>query len=212
MELRGLRRWRGRGGGVARQVVAPGLHPARACLPRWARSEMTSLFSQSFRPAGTRHAVSRHGQRARLAPLPATPGQESTKVAPAISPCRGPGVSPRPPHLSPRGLRPGTSRARVQAQAPHAPLAPALSAPAPRPRPASSSDPVRASGRLPLPLNGLQGEQLAVTPWPSGLGHCLSPGAPRSHILPWRRGRPSGPQSWPDIRVSWGASSNSRAC
>ena len=34
--------------------VVPALHPARVCLPRWARSEMTSLCSQSFRPAVTR--------------------------------------------------------------------------------------------------------------------------------------------------------------
>lgn len=205
MGLRGLGVW---GRGPSRGGCSGG-RPAAVCLPRCARSEMTSLFSQSFRPAVTRRAVSGAGQRGQgwaAGPVP-TQGkspQRSCGCALPSRPCyppRGPATPPRAGSLTPAPagplswhflvLRPG-SVSRF--------LFPLLSGTqAQRPSPASSSDPTRVSG-LPR-LDSLPRGQVAQTPWPVALvtACLLGPGTPRNHILPCRRGWPRGPATWPDI-------------
>lgn len=101
------------GSGSHGRWVAPAMHPAWVCLPRWARSEMTSLFSQSFRPAVTRQAVSRHrqggqGWAAGPAPIQGKSPQRSHGVCPPLMaslPAEGPGISPPPLPAGPLSWR-----------------------------------------------------------------------------------------------------------
>ena len=167
-------------------------------LPRWARSEMMSLFSQSFRPAATGQAVSLQGQLAQVPPR-ASP-QWSPGVCPpllASLPAEGPGTS-RPardaPHISLRGLRPVTSCcSRPRARFPLTLLAPAL-----------NSSPEAEARFLLGPHRGLRAAAsrqpsrgaVAQTPgrWPRSSPSL--PPASGNYILACRRGGPSAPQSW----------------